>query len=324
MFVTVPTDHADERVADGAAIGSAGTPQRSFAQVAATPKMLVLLVVLLTIAAGCAMLGQWQLGRAFERASLASDQARLEQQAGGPAPIGEVLAPQSKFTGALVGRAVTVGGQFETGQFYVANRALNDRSGYLVLAGLRVSDDGIGGESWQSLSGAPVLPVVRGWAASLDEARAATVPSGFVSVTAYLQGAEAGGRAPDEGGVITTISSPQLLNYWEGPIYAAYGVLADQVPPIATDLELLPRPQIDGGESMNLRNLFYAIEWWIFGAFAVALWLRMVRDERLRGSGRVDLDRILADAAGTGADGPDGVGPGATGTDTTGRREQSI
>jgi hypothetical protein len=29
----------------------------------------------------------------------------------------------------------------------------------------------------------------------------------------------------------------------------------------------------------KLRNILYAIEWWVFGGFAVFLWWRWVRDE---------------------------------------------
>ncbi|MEK8225595.1 SURF1 family cytochrome oxidase biogenesis protein [Oerskovia sp. M15] len=57
---------------------------------------------------------------------------------------------------------------------------------------LRVSDDGTGGASWAELSGAPVLPVVRGWVPTADAA-ALEVPSGEVRVTGYLQASEAAG-----------------------------------------------------------------------------------------------------------------------------------
>ncbi len=257
----------------------AATSHRSFLQAASQPRMLVLLVVFLVIAMGCAGLGRWQLDRAFERAQLANEQQRREVESGGPTSIGEVLAPQQKFPGELIGRTITVAGIFEPERFYVMNRAVDEELGYVVVSGLRVSDDGLDGHSWADLSGAPVLPVVLGWAATLDEAEQVQIPDGQVALRAYLQGPEASGPPPDDASRISSISSAQLINYWGGPIYSAYAVLAESDPAVSSALTLLPRPQIDGGgPGMNLRNLFYAVEWWVFGGFAVALWIRMVRD----------------------------------------------
>src|SRR5690606_31769991 len=41
----------------------------------------------------------------------------------------------------------------------------------------------------------------------------------------------------------------------------------------------LPRPTIEGGTGLSRQNLFYARQWWVFGGFAVLLWVRLVRDE---------------------------------------------
>ena len=35
----------------------------------------------------------------------------------------------------------------------------------------------------------------------------------------------------------------------------------------------------DPDSSTGLRNLFYAIEWWVFGAFALFVWWRWAKDE---------------------------------------------
>ena len=51
------------------------------------------------------------------------------------------------------------------------------------------------------------------------------------------------------------------------------------------------------GAGLNIQNLAYAAQWWIFGAFAVLLWLRLVRDEA-RGSGP---ERDVSPAEGGGA-----------------------
>ena len=55
-------------------------------------------------------------------------------------------------------------------------------------------------------------------------------------------------------------------------------------PQDSADLSPLPRPTIEGGDGVNAQNFFYALQWWVFGLFAVALWARLVRDESRRGS----------------------------------------
>ena len=276
---------------------------RSFWRVAATPRMVGLLLAFLAAAAVCGALGAWQLDRAHERARLAAAQEQAEVEAGGPQPLDAVLRPQEAFPGTAVGRAVTVRGTYDiAGQLYVPGRIIDGHDGYLVLTGLRVSDDGSGGASWAELSGPPVLPVVRGWSPTIEQARAAVPPSGTVSLTAYLQAAEAAGDVPTADGTIQMISSAQLLGAWGGPIYSGYAVVATSDPAQAGDLTPLPRPTIEGGDGLNLQNLFYALEWWIFAGFAVALWLRMVRDEAHGGKDPLEVAGVAgAEEAGTDA-----------------------
>lgn len=279
----------------GVTLPSAPRAPRSFWRVAATPRMVGLLLAFLAAAAVCGALGAWQLDRAHERARLAAAQEQAELEAGGPQPLASVLRPQEAFPGMAVGRAVTVRGTYDAaGQLYVPGRTLDGHDGYLVLTGLRVSDDGSGGTSWADLSGPPVLPVVRGWSPTIEQARAAAPPSGTVSLTAYLQAAEAAGEAPSADGTIQMISSAQLLDAWGGPIYSGYAVVATSDPAQAAGLAPLPRPTIEGGDGLNLQNLFYALEWWIFAGFAVALWLRMVRDEARGGKDPLEVDDASA------------------------------
>ena len=46
---------------------------------------------------------------------------------------------------------------------------------------------------------------------------------------------------------------------------------------------LTPVPPLAGdqGGSLGLRNAAYALQWWLFGAFAMLLWWRMVRQDAL-------------------------------------------
>ncbi len=257
--------------------------------------MIGLLLLFLAAAAVCGRLGMWQLDRAHQRAEQAANQAAAEELAAensvGPKGLGEVLPPQSTFPGELVGHRVWVEGRYQaSGQLLVTQRVLDGRSGYLVLTPLRVSDDGTDGKSWAGLSGAPVVPVVRGWVASPGEARALAVPEGEVRVTGYLQASEAAGQGGLPAGQTDSISTGALVNEWGGPSYSGYLVLTSAEPAALPAAEggpaLLPRPQLEGGTGVNVQNAFYAVQWWLFGGFAVALWARIVRDEAAGGRRR--------------------------------------
>lgn len=266
--------------------------------VARQPRMIGLLLLFLLAAAVCARLGVWQLDRAHERGDLADRQAAAEAQSQGPEGLGALLEPQSTFPGDLVGRQAWVEGEYVPGtQMLVEGRAHDGAQGFLVLTALRVSDDGTGGASWAELSGPPVLPVVRGWvAATADGAEpevAAAVlaePTGTVGLSGYLQASEALGQGSDVPGRTDSISSASLANVWGGPIYSGYVVVSSSDPAQPAGIELLDRPSIEGGDGLNLQNLFYALQWWIFGGFAVLLWLRLVRDETRVGEKSADED----------------------------------
>lgn len=244
--------------------------------------MLVLLVVLLGAAAVCARLGVWQLDRAALRGALAAQDTAISQEGVAADRIGEVLAPQQAFPGSLVGRRVAVAGTYDAaGQVLVVDRVLDGRPGYLVLTPLRVRGAG-GAAGWTGAD--PVLPVVRGWVA--DPAAAGgllAVPDGAVELTGYLQASEAPGRGAAVPGQVDAISSAELVNSWGGPVYSGYLVLAEARPAQEAGLALLgpPTPAGSEGGRWNVQNLAYALQWWIFGGFALFLWLRLVKDESL-------------------------------------------
>ncbi|MFI9487695.1 SURF1 family protein [Promicromonospora sp. NPDC052451] len=260
--------------------------RRTFLQVARQPRMIGLLLVFVLAALVCGRLGAWQLDRAYERAELAAQQEAAEAVAAGPAWLGDVLAPQESFSGELVGREVRVAGEFEPdGSLLVPGRALEGRTGYLVLTPFRVTDDGTGGASWADLSGAPVLAVVQGWVETPADAAALVLPEGETTLTGWLQmGESTAGSAAVVDGRTEHIALSALVNEWGGPIYTGY-LVATEGPGSPQDggVAALPRPTIDGGSGANLQNIFYALQWWLFGGFAVLLWIRLVRDEMAGG-----------------------------------------
>lgn len=268
-------------------------PRVTLWRVARTPRMIGLLVLFLAAAAVCGRLGAWQLERAEVRGAAAQAQKLAEVEAQEPVPIEDVLAPQSAFDGGLVGRRVEASGEYEAdGQLLVADRALGDRTGYLVLTPLRVA-------SADPDADGAVLPVVRGWVADGDPSAALVeVPAGPVTVTGYLQGSEGSGEphGSQPAGTTDSISSAELLGVWGGPIWTGYAVLTSSDPAQDAAIELLP-PPTRSGTGLNIQNLGYAAQWFVFGGFAVFLWVRLLKDEVLRESGAFDDPPAPADPA---------------------------
>lgn len=271
------------------------TASNAFIRTALKPKMIGLLVLFLALAAICGRLGVWQLDRAYERANLSAQHLQSESENQTPQFIGEVLAPQSGFPGDLVGKEVVVTGRFIPGNdLLLPGRLVEGKEAVLVLSALEVEDDGVGGQSWADLSGAPVLPVVRGWippsavssAGKISDQWATTITpvDASVTVTGWLQASEAKGVEKLAPGLTDSVSSAHLANLWGGPIYGGYLVAQEMSPQDSAELSPLPRPTIEGGDGVNLQNFFYALQWWVFGLFAFALWARLVRDEVRRSS----------------------------------------
>lgn len=247
---------------------AARRPPTTMLRAAVRPRMLLLLVLLLAAAALCARLGVWQLDRAQVHGAAAEERRTAALVAAPAVPLADALAPQTTFTGDLVGRKVSVTGTYDAaGQLLVTGRAHDGETGFLVLTPLRTVDGA-------------VLPVVRGWVAT--PADADQPPAGGVDVTGYLQASEESADGIADGRT-DGISSAELLNAWGGPIYTGYLVVSSSDPTQASSVVLLD-PPTKPGSGLNIQNLAYAAQWWIFGAFAVLLWLRLVRDEA-RGSG---------------------------------------
>lgn len=233
-----------------------------------------LLALVLTLVA-CGF-GVWQYQAWSERrASEAADLTRLE-----PKPLASVMGPDDRFPGKYVGHPVVVDGTWiAESTLYISGRKLDGVEGYWVTTPLRVSDDS-------------ALMVVRGW--TPDAASAPAPPEGTAEMVVWLQPSEGTGDVDDD---VTDDVLPQLriadaLRHVDADLYSAYGVVADKAAdgdwPVGdaavnpgTDglkqatLEQLPK----SAGTTALKNLLYAIEWFIFGGFVVFVWWRWVRDQ---------------------------------------------
>lgn len=253
---------------------------RVFWRVAATPRMMTLFVVLTAAAVACGLLGSWQLDRAEVRGAQAAQRERDAILQAPAVPVGELLSPGKTFPGEIVGRRVLATGEFTGAELLVEGRVHDGAVGFLVLAELRVLDDGAGFVAADPGT-APVLAVVRGWVPDAA-ALVPPTPAGTTSVTGYLQVGEAAGSGmgsdggPLPAGQTDAISMAQLAGTWGTPIYTGYLVQSEPAP--EAPLVALGPPALPGS-GLAWRNLMYALQWWIFGGFALAIWVRSVRDE---------------------------------------------
>lgn len=234
------------------------------------PRWLALLGLVLVVVVTFGWLGSWQLDVSQSKAQ----REALEKIESAPAqPVHDVVAPHTPFTGAMVGRKVTAVGRYDPrGQVLVARRRLGDEVGFWVLTPLVV--DGSGAR----------LPVVRGFTTSDS---APPPPTGPVTIQGPLQPQEGppDDPSPRPKGQLGSVDLSTLVNVWPGELYNGFVFATGESPApadvTAGQVKRIPPPG-PGGEGIVWRNFAYAMQWWIFAAFALYLWWRMVRDDHER------------------------------------------
>lgn len=207
----------------------------------------------LAVGAVMIVLGLWQMGvyqRQGEQATLdlaAEPALSLASIAPPSQPVREGFSRTVTFTGEYIGR----------GQLLVPV-AGTDR--YRVLTPLIRSD------------GAAV-PVVRG---VVTGPRAPAPPTGQVSGVGVLAPSESGDSTTTlPAGQIQAVQLSELAQTWPWPLTGGYVTLpspaaqAQGLGPAAATL-----PTSDG----RLRNGVYALQWWVFAAFAVGMSIKMAHD----------------------------------------------
>jgi len=221
------------------------------------PQLLALHVLAVVAIVGCALMGLWQLGIYGSKHENAAEAARTAA----PVNVLEVWGPDDPFNADLTERQVWVRGEFTGDQFLVRRGA--DR--YWVVAPLRVD----GTKS--------MLLVVRGWT---DERVASPErPRGTVTFRAILQPGEdrSGTDAFDPTtGIYGSLSIPQLANVLRGDLFSGFALT--EASGINAGLRPVEPPDPHVSWTVGLRNLAYALQWWVFGLFAGFMWWRMATD----------------------------------------------
>ena len=115
--------------------------------------------------------------------------------------------------------------------------------------------------------GDAAIVVVRGWAPAVAEFP--DVPAGEVTIEAVLQGGEGGGAPFDpKTREIGAVRIPALTNELPYDLYSGFAI--STTADVAGGLALADAPAKDVRWTTGLRNLAYALQWWVFGAFALS------------------------------------------------------
>ncbi len=269
-----------------------------------SPRLVVLHLLALAAATAAVWLGLWQ----FDAWQARRDAEAKDLASAAPRQLDDVMTPDAPFPGNAVGQPVRFEGAWVgASTFFVADRELDGRRGFWVVTPVAVCES--------DCADRPAMLVVRGWTPSTDQAP--PPPEGAVGVTGWLQPPEGSGRQdPDPNDdVLQEMRVADAIQHVDQDLYGAY-VIAEEVSAgsnatgggdgsagttgIEPGLEAVTPDSLPEPETFTaLRNLLYALEWWVFGAFALFVWWRWLSDE---------VARSRKEQAG----GPDSVSTGST------------
>lgn len=229
------------------------------------PGLLGLHVFAVAAVASCVVMGLWQLGQYDSR----QDDERADQRSAPRAALTEVWGPDDPFEGRLENRRVRVTGRFAPApeQVWVTGRELEGERGAWLVAPVLVEGTDAS------------LLVVRGWSPQADALPA--VPGGAAMFDAVLQAGEGSGEPFDaDSRTIGSLSIPALTNVLPGDLYSGYAIAtpSSSTASITNGLARVEPPSPDVSWTVGMRNLAYALQWWVFGAFAVFMWWRMASE----------------------------------------------
>lgn len=207
----------------------------------------------LVLAAAMVVLGIWQLDVYHSQGQNAA-QSRVDEAAVALTDV----APAGSAVVDGYGRTVRFSGTYDADlQLLVP---VPEQSGtYRVLSGLKQGDGS-------------VVPVIRGTVTSTD---APDAPTGTVEEQGVLLPTEEDQPGAFPAGQIGSVRIPGLAQTWPGPLVSGFVTLTDAE---SASQGLSPAPLVLPEGQGRLRNAAYALQWWVFAAFALGMAIRMARD----------------------------------------------
>lgn len=216
-------------------------------------------VTLLGLAVAAIMigLGIWQLN------VYSSQGTRVAQARAAETPVDLMtVAPPGQPIGDAYGRTVTAGGHYDPRlQLLIPVDGAPGR--YRVLTALL-------------LPGGGAVPIVRGVTDSASVASIPAPPTGQVEQGGvFLPSEPDAQRNPSLGSRLNSVQLPVLAQRWSPALSNGFITLQ---PAEASAQRLSPATVALPGGQGRAQNAAYALQWWIFSAFALAMALRMARD----------------------------------------------
>ncbi len=235
-----------------------------------TGRALALAAVAVVLMSAMAVLGWWQY-TAYDDQQRDDARSRLSRS---PVALDHVLGPDQSFSADANAQPVTVIGSYnEAEQFYVEELSGAPLT-YAVATPL------------ETHSGAAVI-VIRG----ASERLRAPAPDGQVRIQGVLTPSTSSGSSLDGDRITDGVRIPALLSEVSADLYAGYVVLTTSDPVERLDLVTPVLPE--SSRWAGIRNLLYALQWWVFSGFVAFMWWRIVSTPD-PGESKSDHDRIAS------------------------------
>jgi cytochrome oxidase assembly protein ShyY1 len=255
-------------------------PARPLWRTILTPRWSGLLVLALAIAAMMSVLGVWQLD-VYQSKTAEATAKRAEGQ---PVSLQSLFSIDDGLPSKAVGRRVTASGTWgpAADQLFISDRRHGDRDGFWVVTPLILDSSGAADGS----TGA--VMIVRGWVPTVGDP-AAAAPAGHVNLSGAVGASEAQDASGDaaRGRVLQSLRIPTIVHLVDYRIYDAFVILSsiDESPTpegtatvTAGEAPAIVQPPKPPTDHAGLRNVTYAFQWWLFAAFTLWMWGRMVLD----------------------------------------------
>ncbi len=235
------------------AIGSRPGAQEVM-RTAITPRWLVALAALIAFIIACIFLGQWQWDRTQD--ILAAERSA----AAAPIALQELVNDDGTWSNADIGRTVILDGTFTAQELQLPNREFQGQSGSWILTRFDLSSGGS-------------IAVMRGLLP--DGSQSTQVDATAVQLEGVLHPNEAFYEGANENSIVT-VDSAAIADEWGTDLIDGYVMVQRQDPePSEPGALVIVAPTVQVGDvPFPLQNFFYAIQWWIFAAFAIFVYAR--------------------------------------------------
>lgn len=223
---------------------------------ALTPRWLLALVALVAFIAVSILLGRWQWDRTQD--ILAAERAA----AGEPIALVELVGDDGTWSNADIGRTVILDGEFTADELLIPNREYQGQPGTWTITRFELANQ-------------DSIAVMRGWLPNGETSPAIRIEP--TTIEGVLHPNEAFYEGANQEQIIT-VDAAALAREWNTPLIDGYVMLQIQDPSLlaadaAAPVIVPPTVQV-GDVPFPLQNFFYAIQWWIFAAFAIFVYGR--------------------------------------------------